>query len=50
MILDALKMEAARTSETLIYFYEAAQHYVPESCHLITRRSENLKFHKTLKA
>jgi hypothetical protein len=36
-------MEAARTSETLVNFYQTARRYNPEGSHLHTRRRENLK-------
>jgi hypothetical protein len=36
-------MEAARTSETLVNFYQATWHYNPEDSHLRTNRRENLK-------
>jgi hypothetical protein len=32
--LIALMMEAARTSETLVNFYQTTQHYNPEDSHL----------------
>jgi hypothetical protein len=38
-------MEAARTSETLVYFYQATRRYNPEDSHLRTHRHENLKSH-----
>jgi hypothetical protein len=41
--LIALMMEAARTSETLVNFYQTTRRYNPESSHLRTHRSENLK-------
>jgi hypothetical protein len=37
----ALIMEAARTSETLVNFYQTTRRYNPEDSHLRTRR-ENL--------
>jgi hypothetical protein len=40
----ALMMEAARTSETLVNFYQTTQRYNPEDSHLRTHRRENLKF------
>jgi 16S rRNA C1402 (ribose-2'-O) methylase RsmI len=40
---DALMMEAARTSETLVNFYQTRRRYNPEDSHLHTRRRENLK-------
>jgi hypothetical protein len=36
-------MEAARTSETLVNFYQTARRYNPEDSHLCTHRRENLK-------
>jgi hypothetical protein len=41
--LIALMMEAARTSETLVNFYQTTRHYNPEDSHLRTHRRENLK-------
>jgi hypothetical protein len=38
-------MEAVRTTETSVYFNEAARLYFPEGCNLRTRRRENLKAH-----
>jgi hypothetical protein len=45
------KTEAVRTSETSDYFNETTHRYIPEGCHLHTRRRESLKshiFHLTL--
>jgi hypothetical protein len=39
----ALIMEAARTSETSVNFYQTTRRYNPENSHLHTRRRENLK-------
>jgi hypothetical protein len=39
----ALMMEAARTSETLVNFYQTTWHYNPEDSHLHTHRCEILK-------
>jgi hypothetical protein len=39
----ALMMEAARTSETLVNFYQTTRHYNPEDSRLHTHRRENLK-------
>jgi hypothetical protein len=39
-------MEAAHTSVTLVYLNETTRGYIPESCHIHTRRRENLQFHK----
>jgi hypothetical protein len=36
-------MIAARTSETLVDFYQTTWHYIPEDSHLRTHRRENLK-------
>jgi hypothetical protein len=38
-----LMMEAARTSETSLNFYQTTRRYNPEDSHLHTRRRENLK-------
>jgi hypothetical protein len=40
---DALMMEAARTSETLVQLYQTTRCYNPEDSHLHTHRGENLK-------
>jgi hypothetical protein len=39
----ALVMVAARTSETLVNFYQTTWRYNPEDSHLCTHRRENLK-------
>jgi hypothetical protein len=39
----ALMMEAARSSETLVNFYQTTRRYNPEDSHLCTNRRENLK-------
>jgi hypothetical protein len=39
----ALMMEAAKTSETLVKFYQTTRRYNPEDSHLRTHRRENLK-------
>jgi hypothetical protein len=39
----ALMMEAARTSETLVNFYQTTWRYNPEESHLHNHRRENLK-------
>jgi hypothetical protein len=41
--LIALMMEAARTSETLVNFYQTTWRYNPEDSHLHTHHHENLK-------
>jgi hypothetical protein len=41
-------MEVLRTSETSIYFNETTRRYIPESCHLHTRRRANLKSEEEL--
>jgi hypothetical protein len=43
MAMIALMMEAARTSETLVNFYQTTRLYNPEDSHLRTHRRENLK-------
>jgi hypothetical protein len=40
---DRPEMEAARTSETLVNFYQTTRRYNPEDSHLRTQRRENLK-------
>jgi hypothetical protein len=42
-LLIALMMEAARSSETLVNFYQTTRRYNPEDRHLRTNRRENLK-------
>jgi hypothetical protein len=42
-ILNSLMMEAARTSETLVNFYQTTRRYNPEDSHLRTHRRENLR-------
>jgi hypothetical protein len=37
-------MEAARTSETLVNFYQTTRCYNPEDSNLHTHRRENLRF------
>jgi hypothetical protein len=41
--LIALMMEAVKTSETLVNFYQTTRRYNPEDNHLRTHRRENLK-------
>jgi hypothetical protein len=38
-----LMMETARSSETLVNFYQTTRRYNPEDSHLRTNRRENLK-------
>jgi hypothetical protein len=40
-------MEAARTSETLVKFYQTTRRYNPEDSHLRTNRRENLKSYES---
>jgi hypothetical protein len=47
--LITLMMEAARTSEKLVNFYQITQFYNPEDIHLRTHRHENLKSYYILK-
>jgi hypothetical protein len=35
--------EAIRTSETSVYFNYTTRRYIPEGCHLHTRRRKNMK-------
>jgi hypothetical protein len=42
-LLIALMMEAARTSETSVNFYQTTRRYNVEDSHLRTNRRENLK-------
>jgi hypothetical protein len=42
-IIIALMMEEARTSETLVNFYQTTRRYNPEDSYLSTHRCENLK-------
>jgi hypothetical protein len=44
--MSALMMEAAKTSETMVNFYQTTRRYNPENIHLRTHRRENLKFYK----
>jgi hypothetical protein len=43
----ALMMEAAKTSETLVSFYQTTRRYNPEDSHLRAHRRENLKSYKS---
>jgi hypothetical protein len=43
MSIIALMMEAARTSETLVNFYQTTRRCNPEDSNLHTHRRENLK-------
>jgi hypothetical protein len=42
-MIIALMMEAARTSETLVHFYQTTRRYNPEDSRLRTHHRENLK-------
>jgi hypothetical protein len=48
-MIFALMIEAARTSETLVNFYQTTRRYNPEDSHLRTHRRENLKSYLILK-
>jgi hypothetical protein len=48
-LLIALMMEAARSSKTLVNFYQTTWRYNPEDSHLRTHRRENLKSYMLLK-
>jgi hypothetical protein len=41
-------MEATRTSQTFLKFYQAAQRNTPEDRHLHNRRRKNLKSHVSI--
>jgi hypothetical protein len=43
----ALMMEAARTSETLVNFYQTTRHYNPEDSHLRIAKSSFLQAGRT---
>jgi hypothetical protein len=45
-IINALIMEAARTSETSVDIQLRTRQYIPEDSELHTRSRENLKSHK----
>jgi hypothetical protein len=42
-------MEAANTTETSVNFYQTTRRNIPEDSHLLTRRCDNPKSHKTYK-
>jgi hypothetical protein len=44
-LFTALMMEAVRTSETLVNFYQSTRRYKPEDSHLRAHHRENLKFY-----
>jgi hypothetical protein len=46
-LIIVLMMEAARTSETLVNFYQTTLRYNPEDSHIRTHRRENLKSYIT---
>jgi hypothetical protein len=46
VLVFALMMEAANTSETSVNFYQTTGRNIPEDSHLHTRRRENLKSHQ----
>jgi hypothetical protein len=48
-IINALMMEAARTSETSVDIQSKTWQYVPEDSELYTRRRKNLKSHEVLR-
>jgi hypothetical protein len=41
-------MEKVPASETSVYFNETTRRYIPDGCHLHTRRRENLKSHELI--
>jgi hypothetical protein len=45
-LLIALMMEAERSSESLVNFYQTTRRYNPEDSHLRTNRCDNLKSYK----
>jgi hypothetical protein len=47
-LLIALMMEAARTSEMSVNYYQTTQFNIPEDSNLNTRRRENLNYHLRL--
>jgi hypothetical protein len=48
LVVIALMMEAARTTETLVNFYQTTRRYNPEDSHLRTHHRENLKAYDVL--
>jgi hypothetical protein len=48
VVVIALMMEAASTSETSVNVFQTTRRYNPEDSHLHTRRLENLRFHLAL--
>jgi hypothetical protein len=48
MAIIALMMEAARTSETLVNFYQTTRRNNPDDSHLRTHRRGNLKSYNSL--
>jgi hypothetical protein len=48
VMLEALMMGAAGTSETSVNFYQTARRNIPEYSHLHIRRRENPKYHNIL--
>jgi hypothetical protein len=45
---STLMIAAVRTSEMSVYFNETTWSYIPESCHLHTRRRQNLNITNSL--
>jgi hypothetical protein len=45
VLAASMMMEVARTSETMVNFYQTTRRYNPEDSHLRTHRRENLKFY-----
>jgi hypothetical protein len=48
LVIIALMMDAANTSETSVNFYQTTRRNIPEDCHLHTRRCENVKSHRSV--
>jgi hypothetical protein len=46
LLIGKLMMEAGRTSETLVNFYQTTRRYNPGHSHLRTHRRENLKSYR----